>query len=468
MQRIKITCVLLLSGMLCQPGTVAEDRSLTEVRSAIVSVRWNVGSPPGFGMGFPARIYINGQHRNIQIEQNPNYADVPAMQQVLINGTTGDAIGLPQGQQYTKSITHRATGFVNGQQFITVLPSEARSDDSLAIFVADGSEHKPTIIAWDPATGLTVLEVKSDLAGEPTTGLSLAEQPIEWGDAVRVAHEWRTRNPALITGIVSTTPEYDSAVRAATFDIDGLLPKNATGAPVLNAANEVVGIVNGQRSSSGDAGPGIAIQADKIRRLLAFVDAGSKGAMPKPMIGVSLSLTSKGAVVEKVIEDSPASTAGLKIGDLIVSINGQKATRPDEVIAFVDQHMLGDEVKVQIEREGEMQDLSMLLKALQPPEETPKHALSKTFIWNLGGEHPISNLPPGLPEDQRKQIEEALSKLQTDSNAPKAVIVDSGNHEGGSKRVYIAAIPPDVSQQVAELRKDIAEIKELLKSLKKD
>lgn len=475
MQRITSTCVLLLSGLLCQPSTGAEGKSLADVRGAIVSIRWNVGAPPGGADPFmsltatgdansPGQLTINAEVKHGNAEQDSTEVFGPVVEQrVNENGL----LMVSKGLRYSKS-TNRATGFASGQRVISILNAEARKNESLVVINPDGSEHKPTILAWDPATGLTVLEVKSEAANNSATGLSLAEKIVEWGDSVRVAHEFRTGNPALITGIVSTTPEYDGAVRAATFDIDGHFTGNTTGAPVLNGENEVVGIVNGQRSSSGDAGPGIAVQADKIRGLLAFVDAGSKGAMPKPMIGISLSLTIKGAEVEKVMEDSPASSAGLKTGDLIISIDGQKATRPEDVIAFVDQHMPGDEVQVQIEREGDLQDLTMQLKALKTPEETSSQSYSQTIVWNLGGDNAIGKLPPGVSVEQRKQIEDVLAKLQAKGPSPNAAPADSDNSEGATKRVYISAIPPDVSQQVAELRKDIAEIKELLKSLKKE
>lgn len=107
--------------------------------------------------------------------------------------------------------------------------------------------------------------------------------------------------------------------------------------------------------------------------------------MPKPMIGVALVLTPDGTVVEKVIEDSPASSAGLKTGDLIIWIYGHKATRPEDIIAAVDQHMPGDEVNVTIEREDAMQDLSMQLKALPTSEETSNQTFSKTIVWSTGG-----------------------------------------------------------------------------------
>ena len=348
MQRITLTCVLLLSGLLNQTSAIADGPSLSDVRGAIVSVRWNAGSPPGAEMGFrfvpsegeksvTAQITANVEvdHApSVSNSKNVNALDVTA--QNVEHLTTNDAfLVLSREPKYTKS-TQRATGFIMGQRVISILNAEARQSDSLVVINPDGGEHKPTILAWDPATGLTAFEVKSDMPEKPATGLNLAEKLVEWGEPVRVAHEWRTGNPALITGTVSTTPEYDGAVRAMTFDIDGHFSGNTTGAPVLNAANEVVGIVNGQRSSSGDAGSGIAVQVDKIRSLLAFVDSGSKGAMPKPMIGVALALTPDGTVVEKVIEDSPASSAGLKTGDLIIWIDGHKATRPEDIIAAVE------------------------------------------------------------------------------------------------------------------------------------
>lgn len=201
MQRITLTCVLLLSGLLNQTSAIADGPSLSDVRGAIVSVRWNAGSPPGAEMGFrfvpsegeksvTAQITANVEvdHApSVSNSKNVNALDVTAQNVEHLTEQKLRNPALSREPKYTKS-TQRATGFIMGQRVISILNAEARQSDSLVVINPDGGEHKPTILAWDPATGLTAFEVKSDMPEKPATGTQPGRKTCRMGLSQCVSH----------------------------------------------------------------------------------------------------------------------------------------------------------------------------------------------------------------------------------------------------------------------------------------
>jgi PDZ domain-containing protein len=76
-------------------------------------------------------------------------------------------------------------------------------------------------------------------------------------------------------------------------------------------------------------------------------------------LGYDVTVTGKGASVEKVYPDSPAATAGLKEGDVITSINGQPVRVTDDVGTIVRAQPVGTEFTVVVQRAGKEQTLAV-------------------------------------------------------------------------------------------------------------
>jgi dienelactone hydrolase len=104
--------------------------------------------------------------------------------------------------------------------------------------------------------------------------------------------------------------------------------------------------------------------------LAAFVTAQSPdGALPRrPWLGVALGPHERGALVTAVVEGSSASAAGLRAGDVISAVNGAPMRAPGDVIAAVLQHRDSTALPVEIIREQQAQQHSIVLRPF--PQET--------------------------------------------------------------------------------------------------
>ena len=79
-------------------------------------------------------------------------------------------------------------------------------------------------------------------------------------------------------------------------------------------------------------------------------------------IGITGSDDGHGVIVEAIAENSPASKAGFKIGDLIVKADGNAITSINDINAAKNLHKQGDTMTFTIYRDGEMQELSIVFE----------------------------------------------------------------------------------------------------------
>jgi len=75
-------------------------------------------------------------------------------------------------------------------------------------------------------------------------------------------------------------------------------------------------------------------------------------AIRRPYLGVSTSPGASGPVVADITAGGPAERAGLRTGDVIVEVGGERVRTPDDVSAAIENRAPGDEVKVVVEQNG--------------------------------------------------------------------------------------------------------------------
>jgi S1-C subfamily serine protease len=164
-----------------------------------------------------------------------------------------------------------------------------------------------------------------------------------------------------------------------------------SGGPLLNSNGQLIGVNTAILSPSGaSAGIGFAIPSDDvvqvvedlIGRIKGSAGQRKRGTVATPRLGVQLAddKTARnlgvdaGALVLKVVPDSPADQAGLQatridengqvqLGDVIVAIAGKKVQAPKDLAAILQQQKPGDTVKVTIRRGGREQDVAVTLEA---------------------------------------------------------------------------------------------------------
>lgn len=132
-----------------------------------------------------------------------------------------------------------------------------------------------------------------------------------------------------------------------------------SGGPLFNMQGEVIGINSriGQPLEFNFHVPTSAYQKewDKLARSEDL--KGEGGAL----LGLSGQGVEAGLKVIKVFPDEPASEAGIRVGDIIVTFEAQRITTMDELIEHVDEMLPGDEVRIELLRDGKIIELSVEL-----------------------------------------------------------------------------------------------------------
>jgi S1-C subfamily serine protease len=236
----------------------------------------------------------------------------------------------------------------------------------LQVKLQDGRQFDADVIGRDPATDLAVLHISA-------TGLTTAKL----GDSDRLdVGEWVVAigspfgfESSVTAGIISAKGRRglsrDSTERYEEFlQTDAAINPGNSGGPLVNLDGDVIGI-NTQIASTagGSVGIGFAIPSNMARSVMEMIiqhgrtERGWLGVAMEdvtPELATSLKLpTRSGVIVREIVEKSPAARAGLRTGDVIVSINDKAVTdsnRLRNLIAFTSP---GERMKLTVLRGGQ-------------------------------------------------------------------------------------------------------------------
>lgn len=249
----------------------------------------------------------------------------------------------------------------------------------VSIEMTDGTRREAKVVGRDSSYDLAVLEVDSKGLEPLKIGTS---GDVVVGDEVVAVGSPLGLGSTVTAGIVSALERPVTAGEAgdesfiSAIQTDAAINPGNSGGPLLNGDGDVIGVnsaiaqVPGQQRASGSIGVGFAIPSDVVVRTVDQLI--STGKAEHPMIGVSLDRRwqQEGA---KVVEDSadgkavvaggPADKAGIKPGDLITEMDGQRITDLDQLITRIRAKAVGDKVTLKVRRDGKDQDLSMTLEA---------------------------------------------------------------------------------------------------------
>jgi S1-C subfamily serine protease len=190
----------------------------------------------------------------------------------------------------------------------------------------------------------------------------------------------------LTTGIISALGREITAVTGRTISdviqTDAAINPGNSGGPLLDSAGRLIGVNTAIYSPSGSsAGIGFAVPVDTVNRVVPQLIR--HGRVIRPGLGVHIAndTTSRrmglsGVLIMQVNPGSTAETAGLRgtrrdsqgrliLGDIIVSIEGERVQSMDDLMNALDKYKVGDSVSVGIIRDDQRLTLSVTLQALR-------------------------------------------------------------------------------------------------------
>ena len=265
----------------------------------------------------------------------------------------------PGGEQ-----TATGSGFVIDQDGHVVTNQHVVAGaETVTVKFHDGEEVDARVVGTDASTDVALLELEEDVDVEP---LQLGSSGgLEIGDPVIAIGSPFGLQGTVTTGIVSAL---DRQLRAPDgFTIDGAIQTDAalnhgnSGGPLLDAQGRVIGI-NSQiaSESGGNDGIGYAVPIDTVKDVVGQLEDG--GTIERAYLGVSIGdAEDGGAEIASVADGSPAADAGLREGDVVVQAGGEDVENADDLRSAVSERRPGDELELEVRRDGETETLSVEL-----------------------------------------------------------------------------------------------------------
>ncbi|MFO0758120.1 MAG: Do family serine endopeptidase [Byssovorax sp.] len=289
--------------------------------------------------------------------------------------------GLPGPRERSLKRNALGTGFiVDSAGYILTNEHVVHDADEVRVRLSDERELSAEVVGRDPRLDLALLKVSgaSDL---PSAALGSSEQ-LRVGESVLAVGNPFGLGHTVTLGIVSAKAR---SIGAGPYDdfiqTDASINPGNSGGPLFNWKGEVVGINTAIRA--GANGIGFAIPIDAVKDVLGqlrdrgHVSRGRLGLGFQPLtndLAAALGTNgTKGALVSEVAPGSAAAIAGIKPGDVIVSVEGTPIAHAEELPRRVASHAPGSTIKLSLIRDGATREVKATLDALPDDEPDAPH-----------------------------------------------------------------------------------------------
>ena len=218
------------------------------------------------------------------------------------------------------------------------------------VITHDSKIFKAKVVRESAEDDLAVLEIESlsrnfrfMKIGDSDT-LEVAEPVIAIGNPFGLSF---TVTSGIVSAVGRTTPDGKEGL----IQTDAAVNPGNSGGPLINMNGEVIGINTMIYTSRGGGFMGVAfaVPINKAKVLLASAPEGKSHVY----LGVKLSTLEKGGIrIESVEQRSPAHNAGLKEGEIILSVDGKELKSANDLVKYIQTKKPGDKITFKIRRRG--------------------------------------------------------------------------------------------------------------------
>ncbi len=302
--------------------------------------------------------------------------------------------------------------------------------DQIRIALADRREFDADVVLSDQRTDLAVLKIKADSKVRfPKVDLGNSDT-LAVGDLVLAIGDPFGVGQTVTQGIVSALARTQVGISDYQFFIqtDAAINPGNSGGALVDMAGRLVGINTAIFSRSGGShGIGFAIPANMVRVVVESARSGSK-SVRRPWLGACLQRVTPeiaeglglarptGVLVQTLAPASPAEKAGIRVGDLIVAVEGQGIDDPESLNYRLATQPMGATVSFTLNRRGKESQVSVVLAP--PPESVPRDEVLLRGRTPFAGIKAV-NLSPAVAEELRVDTEgNGVAVLDVADNSP--------------------------------------------------
>jgi serine protease Do len=367
---------------------------------------------------------------------------------------------MPQGPQGPRGPRRAGQGsgfFISADGYAVTNNHVVDKADEVEVQTDDGKTYSAKVIGTDPRTDLALIKVD----GNNFPYAKLAEKQPRIGDWVLAVGNPFGLSSTVTAGIVSARGR---DIGAGPYDdflqIDAPINKGNSGGPTFDIDGHVVGVNTAIFSpSGGNVGIAFAIPASTVDSVVNQLK--DKGSVTRGWIGVQIQPVSKdiadslglkttdGALVAEPQPGSPADKAGIKAGDVITAVNGEKIQNARELARRISSLAPGTSVKLSVLQKGSEKTIDLKLGEL--PNEQQASRGEREAPGSDGARLGLQLAPAGSVAGGSK---EGVVVTNVDPDGPAA---ERGFKTGdvilevGGKAV---STPADVRNALNEARKD--------------
>lgn len=305
--------------------------------------------------------------------------------------------------------------------------------DEIRIALNDKREFEAEVLLRDQRTDLAILRIKRE-GKEAFSSIELGNSDeLAVGDLVLAIGDPFGVGQTVTQGIVSALARTQVGVSDYQFFIqtDAAINPGNSGGALVDMAGHLVGINSAIYSRSGGSiGIGFAIPVNMVRVVIEQARSGSK-SVRRPWLGAALQRVTPdiaeglglprptGVLVQKVVPDSPAAKAGLKVGDLIIAVEGQGIDDPESLNYRFATRPIGGKAALAVNRAGK--DVSAVVVLEGAPENVPREEVKVRARSPFAGAT-VVNLSPAVAEELKLDTTATgVVVYGVDDNSPAAV-----------------------------------------------
>ncbi len=339
--------------------------------------------------------------------------NIEVIQQVEMRSRGGydpfyDFFGFPQqgrGGSSQPQMQERRSGgsgvVISEDGYIVTNNHVVNGATTLKVKLYDGRVFDATIIGTDPTTDIALVKIEADSLPTLPFGSSDDLRLGEWVLAIGSPFDLQS---TITAGIVSAKARQLDVI-PTEFRIESFIQTDAavnpanSGGALVNTRGELIGINTVIKSQTGSyIGYSIAVPESIVKKVV--MDLKEFGLVQRAMLGISFRVVDQqfldaegerygieelgGVFVASVQEDGAASKAGIRKGDVIVSINGVELNDKSSLQEQVGKHRPGDKIKIIAKRGGSVKHFDVVLRNKSGKEELLSRE-SVDVVEALGG-----------------------------------------------------------------------------------
>ncbi len=282
------------------------------------------------------------------------------------------SLKMPQRDFWGSLTQPRSLGsgvIIDPQGYVVTNNHVVEGNESLSVIMASGDKKDVTLIGTDAFSDLAVLHIEGDNFPAAELGDSRQLQPGERVIAIGSAlGSFRnTVTSGVISGLERSIALDESFAMEGLIQTDTAINHGNSGGPLVNLQGQVIGIntliIRGDSYSRDVAeGLGFAIPSNTVRLVVEQLIA--KGRVSRPFLGISHQevtprlaayynlAVNYGVLVLQIAPATPASQAGLKVGDVIVAISGDPINPENPFLNVLMRHQVNETVTLSVNRFG--------------------------------------------------------------------------------------------------------------------